>query len=323
MIITKTPLRVSFTGGGTDIKEYYAENGGGAVVSACINKYMYITVNPKFDRKLRISYSKTEIVDDAEELNHEIARECLKLVGIKGGIEITSIADIPAGTGLGSSSTFTVGLINALYTYAGLILSPSEIAERACKVEIDILKHPIGKQDQYAAAFGGLNYFAFEPDETVDRKNISLSEQDKRRMSRKLMFFYTGITRNADNILAEQKANISGKIDTLNYMKAQAEKMHHMLTTEGFTEEFGRMLHDGWLHKQKLAANISDSQIAEYYDRALRAGAVGGKLLGAGGGGFLLFYCDEWLQQNVEEALGLRRVDFNFTQNGSRVIFSN
>ena len=323
MIITKTPLRVSFTGGGTDIKDYYADNNGGAVVSACINKYIYITVNPKFDRKLRISYSKTEIVDDTEELNHEIARECLRLAGINGGIEITSIADIPAGTGLGSSSTFTVGLINALFTYAGLILSPGEIAEKACQVEIDILGHPIGKQDQYAAAFGGLNYFAFNPDGTVERRQISLNEQNRRRMSRKLMFFYTGMTREADSILSEQKANISAKTATLNYMKAQAEDMYRMLITEGFTQEFGHMLHNGWLRKQELSAKISDSRIAGYYQQALDAGAVGGKLLGAGGGGFLLFYCDEWLQQNVEDAIGLRRVDFNFTQNGSRVIFSS
>ena len=323
MIITKTPLRVSFTGGGTDFKDYYANNGGGAVVSACINKYIYITVNPKFDKKLRISYSKTEIVDDTEELNHEIAKECLRLAGIKGGIEITSIADIPAGTGLGSSSTFTVGLINALFTYAGTILSPAEIAEKACEVEINILKHPIGKQDQYAAAFGGLNHFAFNPDGTVDRKQIILSEQDRRRMHRKLMFFYTGITRDADNILSEQKANIADKTETLNYMKHQAYDMYTLLTTKGFTEEFGRMIHDGWLHKQKLAGKISDPQISQYYEDALRSGAIGGKLLGAGGGGFLMFYCDEWLQQNVENALNIRRVDFRFTPNGTRVIFSN
>ncbi len=323
MIITKTPLRVSFTGGGTDMADYYANHGGGAVVSSAINKYIYITVNPKFDNKIRISYSKTEIVDTVDELNHEIARVALKMAGISGGIEITSIADIPAGTGLGSSSTFTVGLLNALYTYAGKILSPSEMAERACQIEIDILGHPIGKQDQYAAAFGGMNHFAFNPDGTVTRTQIVLNESDKRRMSRKLMFFYTGITRNADNILSEQKANISDKVMIMGLMKSQADSMRDRLINDGFTEDFGLMLHEGWQYKKNLATHITDPKISEYYDKALDAGAIGGKLLGAGGGGFLLFYCDEWFQPNVEEALGLRRMDFRFTKNGSRVIFSS
>lgn len=322
MIITKTPLRVSFTGGGTDMADYYTLNGG-AVVSACINKYIYITVNPKFDNKIRISYSKTEIVDTVDELNHEIAKATLKMLGLSGGIEITSIADIPAGTGLGSSSTFTVGMINALYTYAGKMLSPGEMAEKACHIEIDVLGHPIGKQDQYAAAFGGLNHFAFNPDGTVTRRHIVLDEQNQRRMSRKLMFFYTGITRNADNILSEQKSNISAKIPTLDFMRMQADSMHDILTTYGFTEDFGRMLHEGWQKKQQLASHITDPQISEYYDKALDAGAIGGKLLGAGGGGFLLFYCDEWFQQGVEDALGLRRMDFRFTKSGSRVIFAS
>ena len=323
MIITKTPLRVSFTGGGTDMADYYANHGGGAVVSSAINKYIYITVNPKFDNKIRISYSKTEIVDTVDELNHEIARVALKMAGISGGIEITSIADIPAGTGLGSSSTFTVGLLNALYTYAGKILSPSEMAERACQIEIDILGHPIGKQDQYAAAFGGMNHFAFNPDGTVTRTQIVLNESDKRRMSRKLMFFYTGITRNADNILSEQKANISDKVMIMGLMKSQADSMRDTLINDGFTEDFGLMLREGWQYKKNLATHITDPQISEYYDKALDAGAIGGKLLGAGGGGFLLFYCDEWFQPNVEEALGLRRMDFRFTKNGSKVIFSS
>ncbi len=323
MIITKTPLRVSFTGGGTDMADFYANHGGGAVVSSAINKYIYITVNPKFDNKIRISYSKTEIVDTVDELNHEIARAALKMAGISGGIEITSIADIPAGTGLGSSSTFTVGLLNALYTYAGKILSPAEMAERACQIEIDILGHPIGKQDQYAAAFGGMNHFAFNPDGSVTRTQIVLNDSDKRIMSRKLMFFYTGITRSADNILNEQKANISDKVMIMSYMRAQANKMRDTLINDGFTEDFGLMLLEGWQYKKHLASHITDPQISEYYDKALDAGAIGGKLLGAGGGGFLLFYCDEWFQPNVEDALGLRRMDFRFTKNGSKVIFSS
>ena len=322
MIITKTPLRISFTGGGTDMPDFYKTHGG-AVVSAGINKYIYITVNPKFDNKLRVSYSQTELVDEAKELQHDLAREALKLVGIKGGIEITSIADIPAGTGLGSSSAFAVGLLNALYTYTGYRPSAEELARQACEIEIDVLKHPIGKQDQYAAAYGGMNLFRFNKDGNVERKRIYLEERDARLMRQKLMLFYTGITRSADGILKEQKSNIAAKNKTLKYMKKQAEDMYELLTTEGFTEEFGEMLHDGWCKKQTLAEAISNPLIIGHYAKALDAGATGGKLLGAGGGGFLLFYCDEKYQDSVENALGLKRVDFHATLNGSRVIFFN
>lgn len=204
MIITRTPLRISFCGGGTDLSAYYKKDGG-AVISSAIDKYIYVTVNKKFDDSVRVSYSMTEIVDDPQDLKHDIVRECLKMTGITGGIEITTIADIPAGTGLGSSSSFTIGLLNALYSYLGITLSARELAEKACEIEIRKLKHPIGKQDQYAAAFGGLNFFNFNKDGTVDRTPVTLSERDKRKMDRKLMMFYTGVTRKADNILKEQR----------------------------------------------------------------------------------------------------------------------
>lgn len=320
MVITKTPLRISFTGGGTDIKDYYKLNGG-AVVSAGINKYIYITVNRKFDNRIRVSYSKTEIVDDAAELKHELVREALKLVGIKGGVEITSIADVPSGTGLGSSSSFTVGLLNALHIYAGDCVSAEELARQACRIEIDVLKHPIGKQDQYAAAYGGLNYFRFNPDESVERKPIHLSDTDYRLMRRKLMLFYTGITRNADTVLAEQKRNTVAKTDTLNFMRDQADAMYTELTEHGFNGKFGEALHQNWMKKQSMASGISNDKINGCYDRAVAAGATGGKLLGAGGGGFLLFYCDEEKQPAVAEALKLPLVDFHVTARGSRVIF--
>lgn len=320
MIITKTPLRISFTGGGTDLPDYYNVHDG-AVVSAGINKYMYITVNPKFDHKIRVSYSETEIVDEIDELRHDIVKECMRMVGIKGGIEITSIADIPAGTGLGSSSAFAVGLLNALYTYAGVRPSAEELASQACEIEISILKHPIGKQDQYAAAYGGINYFEFHKDGSVLRKRIYLPEADARDMRQKLVLFYTGITRSADGVLKEQKKNTADKLAVLDYMRNQASSMYDILMTEGFNEKFGEMLHDGWMHKQTLAGSITDPQINKYYEAAMNAGAKGGKLLGAGGGGFLLFYCDEPLQKQVEEAVGLRRVDFHVSLNGSRVVF--
>jgi len=322
LIITKTPLRISFTGGGTDLPDYYRAHGG-AVVSAGINKYVYITVSPKFDNRLRVSYSKTENVEDISELQHDLVKEALKYVGIKGGLEITSIADIPSGTGLGSSSAFTVGLLNALYNHAGYRPSIQELAEQACQIEIDILKHPIGKQDQYAAAYGGLNYFQFNSDESVERRRIFFDDHNARLMRQKLMLFYTGMTRSADGVLKEQKANTSSKMETLDYMRDQAREMNRILTEEGFDRRFGEMLHQGWMRKQTLAGSISNPQISSYYDKAIHAGAIGGKLLGAGGGGFLLFYCDEQNQPAVESAIGLRRIDFHVSLNGTRVIFCN
>ncbi len=321
MIITKTPLRISFSGGGTDIQEYYRRNGG-AVVSTGINKYMYITVNRKFDKRIRLSYSETEIVDEVGELRHEIARECLKLVDIRGGIEITSIADIPSGTGLGSSSAFTVGLLNALHTYEGCPASAEELAQEACRVEIDILKHPIGKQDQYAAAYGGMNYFRFNPDDSVERRPIRLSDLGSRTMHSKLLFFYIGMPRSAEEILAEQKKNISSKLKTLDFMRDQADSMYKELTENGFNESFGEALREGWEMKKTLASGISNETIQGYYDKAIEAGALGGKLLGAGGGGFLMFYCDEDRQAAVEQAVGLPLVDFRTSSRGSQVIFS-
>ena len=215
VIITKTPLRISFTGGGTDLPAYYKQ-GYGAVVSAAINKYVYITMNKRFDDTIRISYSKTEIVDSLKEIQHDIAKACMQMAGVEKGVEITSISDIPAGTGLGSSSSFTVGLLNALYSYCGERLSAYELAEKACQIEIDILGHPIGKQDQYAASFGGINYFTFERNGDVNREKIDVSEDDKRLMDSKLMMFYTGISRSADGILAKQSAETSEKLDVLN-----------------------------------------------------------------------------------------------------------
>jgi len=320
MIITRTPLRISFTGGGTDIGDYYHLNGG-AVVSMAINKYVYITVNKKFDNAIRVSYSNTEIVQEVSELHHELVREAMRLAKIDGGIEITSIADIPSGTGLGSSSSFTVGVLNALNAYAGTRLSARQMAELACRIEIDILGHPIGKQDQYAAAYGGMNYFQFNADESVRCERISLLEDDWRAMSKKLMMFYTGITRSADTVLKEQSKNTGNRLDALSDMKQQAVDMYHELSQNGFTGSFGDALHQGWLKKQTLAGTITTPQITQLYEAALSAGAKGGKLLGAGGGGFLLFYCDEQYQHAVRKALGLRQVDFAPDYYGSQVVY--
>ena len=320
MIITKTPLRISFTGGGTDLPVYY-EQGYGAVVSAAINKYVYITMNKRFDDTIRISYSKTEIVDSLKEIQHDIAKACMQMAGVDKGVEITSISDIPAGTGLGSSSSFTVGLLNALYSYCGERLSAYELAEKACQIEIDILGHPIGKQDQYAASFGGINYFTFERNGDVNREKIDVSEDDKRLMDSKLMMFYTGISRSADGILAKQSAETSEKLDVLNYMRNQANDMKCLLNEEGFNIKFAEMLHDGWQKKKSIINSISNNDIDSYYNLALEAGASGGKLLGAGGGGFILVYCDEQYQKAVREAVGLYELNFRIARYGSRVVY--
>ena len=320
MIITKTPFRISFVGGGTDIIDYYKVDYG-AVISATINKYMYITVNKRFDDSIRVSYSKTEIVDDVDELRHEIVKECLKLVGIKKGIEITSISDIPAGTGLGSSSSFTVGLINALFSYTGDHLSAKQMAELACKVEIDILKHPIGKQDQYAAAYGGINFFQFNKDETVFEEKIKFTDEDYKKMNRKLMMFWTGISRSADKILEKQKKNTKVKIENLNFMRNQVYELRNIIKTEGFTKKFGEMLHEAWLKNKEITNGISSNQIDQKYELARQAGAVGGKILGAGGGGFLLLYCDEENQSKVRKAIGLKEMNFRIEKYGSRVVY--
>ena len=318
MIITKTPLRISLFGGGTDLKEYY-KTGHGAVLNMSIDKYIYIIVNPKFDNSIRVSYSKTEIVDKIEDLQHPIVRECLQMVGITNGIEIISIADIPAGTGLGSSSCFTVGLLNALYTYIGRSLSSEELAKKACEIEINILKSPIGKQDQYACACGGINYFRFNQDESVIRENLKIDNLQK--LNRKLMLFYTGNTRSANEILAEQKSNTKAKLDILHIMRKQADEMKDEIQINGITSIIGKELHKGWLLKKGLVKNISNPIIDGAYERAIESGALGGKVLGAGGGGFILLYCDEDKQDNVRNNILLPEIDFHISQYGSRVIY--
>lgn len=321
MIITKTPLRISLFGGGTDLKEYY-KTGHGSVLNMSIDKYIYIIVNPKFDDSIRVSYSKTENVNRVEDLQHPIIKECLQMVGITGGIEIVSIADIPAGTGLGSSSCFTVGLLNALYTYTGRTLSSEELAKKACEIEINILKNPIGKQDQYACACGGINYFRFNQDETVNRERICLESKDLQKLNRKLMMFFTGNTRSANAILTNQKANTKSKLDVLHLMRKQADNMKDSILSNGITSNIGEELHKGWLLKKGLAKDITNPIIDGAYERAIAAGALGGKILGAGGGGFILLYCDEEKQDQVRKEILLPEVEFRISASGSRVIYS-
>lgn len=321
MIITRTPFRISFCGGGSDLKSFY-ELHEGCVVSATVDKYMYVSIHPYFDHeKISLKYSKNELVDNVDDVEHRILREALKQFKIKG-VEISSVADVPAGTGLGSSSAFTVGALNALSAYAGESLSKEELAENACDIEINRLGSPIGKQDQYAAAFGGLNFIRFLPCGKTLVEPIKVSDETLRKLERRLLMFYTGRTHNADAILCEQKKNTSRKDgeESLKRMCVLAQELKESLEL-GEVDRFGRALHENWRLKRTLAASIADADLDAIYETALRHGALGGKLLGAGGGGFFLFYCEEERQDELRNSLGLRDFPFRFETAGTTVVF--
>lgn len=324
MIISRTPLRVSFAGGGSDLP-CFSRNEMGAVTSTAINKYIYITVNKKFDDNIRASYSVTEIVDSVEDLKHELIREALKLVGLKGGIEITSIADIPSrGTGLGSSSTYTVGLLNALYAFKHKHVGAERLAAEACQIEIDICGKPIGKQDQYIASYGGLQHIQFNPDDSVFVDPIICSKETKEKLQASLLMLYTGITRSSNDILIEQARNTvedEEKGRWLRKMVHLAQEVRDALNQDDL-HSFGEILHQGWVEKRKMASSISNSQIDEWYERARRHGAFGGKILGAGGGGFLLLYAPAERHRDIVKALPeLRPIAFRFEPQGSKIIY--
>ena len=324
MIISRTPLRISFAGGGTDLPAFYREEPG-AVVSTAINKYIYITVNRKFDHKIRASYSITEIVETVDELKHELIREALRLVGIDGGIEITSISDIPSrGTGLGSSSTYTVGLLNALHAYTHRLAGAERLAREACRIEIDICGKPIGKQDQYIAAYGGLKFIEFLPDESVAVTPLPCSRQTIQTLEAHLLLLYTGLTRSADTILAEQSRNTCTHREireSLRRMRGIATQLREALLA-GDLDAFGRCLHEGWMEKRRLARGISNGQIDRWYETARAHGALGGKVLGAGGGGFLLVFAPPERHPAILRALPeLRPIPLRFEPQGSKIIY--
>lgn len=324
MIITRTPLRISFAGGGSDLPAFY-EKERGAVVSTAIDKYIYITVNPKFDHKIRASYSVTEIVDTVDEVRHELIREGLRLLGIEQGIEITSISDIPSqGTGLGSSSSYTVGLLNALYAYLGHMAGAERLAREACYIEIDRCGQAIGKQDQYIAAYGGLQYIRFNPDGSVFTDPVICSLDTRKRLQSRLLLLYTGLTRRADDILTEQTRETRSNEDKQASLRRMVNLADQLCEALGHDEidAFGEILHTGWLEKRKLASGISNDWIDAWYERARAAGAIGGKLLGAGGGGFLLLYADPAYHADICHALPeLRSIPFHFCPQGSKVIY--
>ena len=303
---------------------FYRHNPG-LVISTSINKYIYITVNKKFDHQIRASYSVTEMVDSVDELQHELIREALRVVGLDGGIEITSISDIPSkGTGLGSSSTYTVGLLNALYAYKGQHVGAERLAREACRIEIDICGKPIGKQDQYIAAYGGLQNIQFNPDESVFVSPVIFSPEIKQKLQKNLLLFYTGITRSADKILKEQTSNTENsreKRAVLQKIVGIAQDMHAALVANDLSG-FGEMLHQGWLAKKQMALGISTSLIDEWYQLAQKHGAIGGKITGAGGGGFLLFYAPASRHVEIKKALiDLQPVNFRFEPQGSKIIY--
>lgn len=324
MIISRTPLRVSFVGGGSDLAAYFRHEPG-AVVSVAVNKYIYITVNAKFDHQIRASYSVTEIVDSVDELRHQLIREALKLVGCERGIEITSISDIPSqGTGLGSSSTYTVGLLNALYAYSGQFAGAERLAREACWIEIERCGEPIGKQDQYIAAYGGLQFIQFNPDETVFVDPVICRPETRRLLEARLLMLYTGTTRQTAGVLHEQRANTErddARRANLRQMVALAHDLRAALTADNLSA-FGEILHEGWMRKRTLASAISNQRIDDWYERARAAGALGGKILGAGGGGFLLLYAPEERHSAILKALPeLRLVPTRFEPQGSKIIY--
>ncbi len=324
MIISRTPLRISFAGGGSDLPAFYHKETG-AVLSTSINKYIYITVNKKFDHKIRASYSITEIVDQVDELRHELIREALRLVDQPNGIEITSISDIPSqGTGLGSSSTYTVGLLNALYAHTGRHAGAEQLAQEACFIEIERCRKSIGKQDQYIAAYGGLQYIQFNSDESVFIDPVICQLDTKIELQHRLLLLYTGLTRSANGILEEQSKNTETseeKRATLRRMTRLAQELRQALQLNDLNG-FGEILHQGWIEKKKLASGISNSKIDAWYETARQNGAIGGKLLGAGGGGFLLLYAPPECHDKIIQALpALRPVNFNLEPQGSKIIY--
>jgi len=315
---------MSFVGGGSDLPVFYRKFGG-AVVSTAINQFVYITVNKKFDEKIRVSYSKTEEAGTVDRIKHPLVREAMKLLAIDGGVEITSVADIPGkGSGLGSSSSFTVGLLHALHAYAERYTSAEQLAREACKIEIERCGEPIGKQDQYAAAFGGLNFIEFHPDDSVHVEPILCRKETLRQLQEHTLVFYTGITRSASAILQHQQNAVASekkKQSVMRRMVGLARDLKHELQSNQVAS-FGEILHEGWMLKKGLTSGISSSAIDDWYAKARKAGAIGGKLLGAGAGGFLMFHAAPEKHDAVARSLGkLRQMDFRFEPQGSRILF--
>jgi D-glycero-alpha-D-manno-heptose-7-phosphate kinase len=322
MIITQTPLRIGLLGGGTDLPAYYSKHGG-RVLNCALDKYVYVIVKQRFDRDIYVNYSKKEIVSRVEDLEHELVREAMRMTGVDYGVEITTLADIPsAGSGLGSSSAVTVGLLHALFAYQGRQVSAEELAERACAIEIEHCGKPIGKQDQYIAAFGGIRDIRFGPGKGVVAEEVVLSAAERRALQQQIMLFYTGITRSADPILAEQNANVEATRPQLDLLRDLAGFAAERLRS-GDVDAIGPALRESWEAKRKLASGVSNDQIDRAVTQALDAGASGVKLTGAGGGGFLLAICPMERQRAVRESLAdMQELPVKLDRLGSRVVLN-
>jgi D-glycero-alpha-D-manno-heptose-7-phosphate kinase len=321
MIISQTPYRVSFAGGGTDIPGFYRQDFG-AVLSATIDRHIYVNVHRRFEPNIRVAYSRIELADRVNAIEHDLVREALQLTGIDEPLEITTIGDVPASTGMGSSSTLTTGLLTALYAHRGQFIDRNRLAQQACEIEIDVLKKPIGRQDQYAAAFGGLNYIRFNPDDSVDVEPVPCSAETRAEFERHVLLVYTEQTRSADEILGRLGQTAAENHDILRRMRDLAAQMREALTGLGNLNQFSRLLHTGWELKRSLGCGISSGRVDELYQKARRAGAEGGKLLGAGGGGFLLLMAPPDRHRAIREVLGRpRELPFHITRHGSRIIF--
>ncbi len=327
MIISRAPVRLSMGGGGTDLKSYY-EKYEGFLMAVTINKYVNILVNKRFQNNIRLSYSETEIVDNLEDIKHNLFRETLKYLNIKNQIEIVSVADIPSNCGLGTSSAFTVSLLNGLYSYKRNYISIKELAEDACHLEIDILKEPIGKQDQYASAYGGLNAYYFHKDGSVDVETVNIKEEKLMELQNNILLFYLKSERSASQILKTQnKKSLDGDASTLEKLNKIKEIGLHTkeVFEKGNIDEFGEILHEHWLTKKGLSEKISDDFIDDVYEEARKNGALGGKVVGAGGGGFLMLYCSKNKSELISalSKFDLHPMWFSFEQEGVKKIFSN
>jgi len=322
VIIVQTPLRISFFGGGTDFPSYYLSNGG-AVLSSAIDKYIFVIIKKRFDKKLRVGYTKTEMVDRIEDIQHDLIREALNKTGIRQGIEVDTMGDIPSeGSGLGSSSTVAVGALHAMHTYLADTPSAEQLAHEACEIELGSLMKPIGKQDQYIASYGGLRLFEFHTDGHITSTKVSMDDEKRRALNENFLLFFTGISRKADDILGEQQRNISNRLEVLDKIKQLAYIARDELESAN-VDALGELLHEGWQLKKQMAGKISNGDIEDMYQAARQAGAIGGKITGAGGGGFLLLYCPHSKQNAVRSALNrLQELPFQLERDGSKVIFN-
>jgi D-glycero-alpha-D-manno-heptose-7-phosphate kinase len=323
MIISQTPLRIGLLGGGTDLPGYYREHGG-RVLNCAIDKYVYVIVKQRFDDAIYVNYSKKEIVSRVDDLEHELVREAMHMAGVVNGVEITTLADIPSGggSGLGSSSAVTVGLLQALFAYQGRQVSAEELAARACTIEIERCRKPIGKQDQYIAALGGVRDIRFGPGDEVVAQELGLSAAGRRALQQQIMLFYTGVTRSADSILVEQRANIESTRPQLDLLRDLAGFAAERLRN-GDVDAIGPAMRESWEAKRKLAAGVSNDEVDAAVTRALDAGASGAKLTGAGGGGFLLVICPMERQRAVRENLsGMRELPIKLDALGSRIVLN-